>query len=153
GVDDRYVATIDGTQTPVVFCEIFPPDDFPIYFYRRPKAPDQCLTEEHLDRDALRRARIVWISGSCLAVDATRSATLAGGGGREAGAGTGGLDWWPRCWSASDGAPALYARALERATVAVGSRDEVEVAVGARDPDRGADLLLARGVWLAVVKQ
>ena len=26
--------------TPVTFCEIFPPDDFPLYFYRRPEAPD-----------------------------------------------------------------------------------------------------------------
>ena len=26
--------------TPVTFCEVFPPDDFPLYFYRHPKAPD-----------------------------------------------------------------------------------------------------------------
>ena len=153
GVDDRYVATVEGTQTPVVFCEIFPPDHFPLYFYRRPKAPDQCLTEEHLDRDALRRARIVWITGSGLAVEPARSATLTAFEGREDGENIVDLDWRPGFWPDPAEAPALYARALERATVAVGNRDEVEVAVGTRDPDRAADLLLERGVRLAVVKQ
>ena len=40
GVDDRYVTPVPGLPTPVTFCEIFPPDDFPLYFYRWPKAPD-----------------------------------------------------------------------------------------------------------------
>ena len=44
GVDDRYVTAVPGLPTPVTFCEIFPPDVFPIYFYRFPKAPDmRCL--------------------------------------------------------------------------------------------------------------
>ena len=33
-VDDRYVTAVQGLPTPVTFCEIFPPDDFPLYFYR-----------------------------------------------------------------------------------------------------------------------
>ena len=32
GVDDRYVTPVQGLPTPVTFCEIFPPDDFPLYF-------------------------------------------------------------------------------------------------------------------------
>ena len=40
GVDDRWVTAVDRYPTPVTFCEIFPPDDFPLYFYRQPKAPD-----------------------------------------------------------------------------------------------------------------
>ena len=28
------------TISPSPTCEIFPPDDFPLYFYRQPKAPD-----------------------------------------------------------------------------------------------------------------
>ena len=39
GVDDRWVTAVPGLPTPVTFCEIFPPDDFPLYFYRWPKAP------------------------------------------------------------------------------------------------------------------
>ena len=38
GVDDRYVTEVPDLPTPVTFCEIFPPDDFPLYFYRFPKA-------------------------------------------------------------------------------------------------------------------
>src|SRR5689334_24234950 len=40
GVDDRFVTAVPGLLTPIVFCEIFPPDDFPLYFYREPIAPD-----------------------------------------------------------------------------------------------------------------
>src|SRR3712207_441474 len=36
GGDDRYVSSVADLPTPVTFCEIFPPDHFPIYFYRRP---------------------------------------------------------------------------------------------------------------------
>ena len=31
---------VPDLPTPVTFCEIFPPDDFPLYFYRLPTAPD-----------------------------------------------------------------------------------------------------------------
>ena len=34
GVDDRFVTPVAEYPTPVTFCEIFPPDDFPLYFYR-----------------------------------------------------------------------------------------------------------------------
>src|SRR4029079_5838148 len=44
-------------------------------------------------------------------------------------------------------------RALENVTVAVGNREECEIAVGETDPHRAADALLDRGVELAVVKQ
>lgn len=155
GVDERFVATIEGLPTPVVFCEIFPPDNFPIYFYRQPLAPDECLTADHLDRAAVREARILWVTGSALAVDPTRSTLLAA---CEAHAGGTGdtvfdLDFRPSFWADPADAPALYQATLATADVAVGNRDEVEVAVGTRDPDRAADLLLARGVRLAVVKQ
>src|SRR5205823_1789783 len=53
GVDDRYVTPVPGLPTPVTFCEIFPPDDFPIYFYRWPKAPDLEIRREELDFDAI----------------------------------------------------------------------------------------------------
>ena len=51
GVDDRYVTEVKGLPTPVTFCEIFPPDDFPLYFYRWPKAPDLEIYTEELDTE------------------------------------------------------------------------------------------------------
>ena len=48
-MDDRFVATIGDLKTPVTFCEIFPPDNFPLYFYRDPIAPDLMITDADLD--------------------------------------------------------------------------------------------------------
>src|ERR1700759_3253814 len=56
GVDDRLVTPVATLPTPVTFCEIFPPDDFPLYFYRFPKAPDLEIDEADLDLDAIRGA-------------------------------------------------------------------------------------------------
>ncbi len=60
GVSAAYVTPIYDLPTPVTFCEIFPPDDFPLYFYRRPKAPDLCIEADALDLDAIRDARVHW---------------------------------------------------------------------------------------------
>ena len=62
GVDDRHVVTKAAYNTPVTFCEIFPPDNFPLYFYREPSAPDLELTWEDLPLEAIRDASIFWIS-------------------------------------------------------------------------------------------
>ena len=47
-VDDRFVTAVPSLPTPVTFCEIFPPDDFPLYFYRFPTAPDFRLNRTNL---------------------------------------------------------------------------------------------------------
>ena len=61
GVDNRYVATHDEYPTPVTFCEIFPPDNFPLYFYRRPSAPDLQIRarRDRRRRGAIRRTVLV----------------------------------------------------------------------------------------------
>src|ERR671939_2173604 len=66
GVDDRWVGTHPTLRTPVVFCEIFPPDDFPLLFYREPTAPDMTLEAAELDLDAIRAARVFWTTGTGL---------------------------------------------------------------------------------------
>ncbi len=54
GVSDRFVVTNSEYATPVTFCEIFPPDHFPLYFYRKPTAPDLQVRPEDIDFDAVR---------------------------------------------------------------------------------------------------
>src|SRR3954468_23909049 len=76
GVDDRFVTPVTGLPTPVTFCEIFPPDDFPLYFYRFPKAPDLEIYPQELDLAAIRAARIFWITGTGLSQEPSRTATL-----------------------------------------------------------------------------
>ncbi|MCK7625372.1 5-dehydro-2-deoxygluconokinase [Streptomyces sp. RS10V-4] len=169
GVDDRWVTPVPDLPTPVTFCEIFPPDDFPLYFYRRPKAPDLVIHPGELDLAAIRAARIFWVTGTGLSEEPSRGATLAA---LEARARRGttvfDLDWRPMFWGGRGGASGdggatgaaaraaarpYYEAALAHATVAVGNVDEAEVATGHRDPMSCALALLDRGVELAVVKQ
>ena len=56
GVDDAFVSSVPGLPTPVTFCEIFPPDNFPLWFYRFPKAPDLEIRPDELDLAACRDA-------------------------------------------------------------------------------------------------
>jgi hypothetical protein len=76
GVDDRYVTPVDRYPTPVTFCEIFPPDDFPLYFYRLPKAPDLEIFATELDYAAIRSAAVFWATVTGLSVEPSRTATL-----------------------------------------------------------------------------
>ncbi|MFK4266628.1 5-dehydro-2-deoxygluconokinase [Streptomyces milbemycinicus] len=154
GVDDRWVTPVDAYPTPVTFCEIFPPDDFPLYFYRRPKAPDLEIHPGELDLDAVRAARIFWMTGTGLSEEPSRAATLAALEARaKAGPTVFDLDWRPMFWLDPAEARPYYAQALRHATVAVGNLDECEVATGVREPAACAERLLEAGVELAVVKQ
>jgi 5-dehydro-2-deoxygluconokinase len=157
GVDARWVGTHPTLRTPVVFCEIFPPDDFPLLFYREPQAPDMTLDAGELDFEAIREARVFWTTGTGLSAEPSRSATLAALAARrdsEDGAITvHDLDHRPMFWSDESEAGHWAREALSHATVAVGNREEVAVATGTRDPEAAADALLALGVSVAIVKR
>ncbi|MET8290672.1 MULTISPECIES: 5-dehydro-2-deoxygluconokinase [unclassified Streptomyces] len=154
GVDDRWVTPVAGLPTPVTFCEVFPPDDFPLYFYRQPKAPDLELDAHDLDLGAVREARIFWMTGTGLSEEPSRTATLAALAHRDrSGTTVFDLDWRPMFWKDPDSARPFYAEALRHATVAVGNLDEVEIATGEREPHAAARVLIDAGVELAVVKQ
>jgi 5-dehydro-2-deoxygluconokinase len=154
GVDDRFVTPVPGLPTPVTFCEIFPPDDFPLYFYREPKAPDLEIHEHELDLDAIRAARIFWVTVTGLSQEPSRSATLAALRARDkAGITILDLDYRPMFWPSREEARSWVEQALEHATVAAGNLEEWETAVGTRDPEAAAAAAHERGVELAVVKQ
>jgi 5-dehydro-2-deoxygluconokinase len=154
GVDDRFVSGVAGLPTPVTFCEIFPPDDFPIYFYRFPKAPDLVINTDELDFDAIRGARIFWATVTGLSQEPSRSATLAALAARPRDAITVlDLDYRPAFWSSREEARRWVREALGHVTVSVGNLDEVDTAVGTRDPRAAAKALRDKGVTLAVVKQ
>jgi 5-dehydro-2-deoxygluconokinase len=154
GVDDRYVTAVPGLPTPVTFCEIFPPDDFPLYFYRFPKAPDLEIRADELDLDAIRSARVFWVTVTGLSQEPSRAATLAA---LEARARSGitvlDLDYRPMFWPSREEARRWVQRALEHVTVAVGNLDECDTAVGVREPRAAAQALRDRGVQVVVVKQ
>jgi 5-dehydro-2-deoxygluconokinase len=154
GVDDRFVTPVPSLPTPVTFCEIFPPDDFPLYFYRFPKAPDLQITSDDLDLDAIRDAGIFWITGTGLSEEPSRSSTLAALRARDkSGITVFDLDYRPMFWSSREEAREWYQQALPHVTVAVGNLDECYTAVGAREPRKAAEALHEAGVELAVIKQ
>ncbi|WP_165823190.1 5-dehydro-2-deoxygluconokinase [Micromonospora globispora] len=154
GVDDAFVAEVDGPPTPVTFCEIFPPDDFPLYFYRYPTAPDLMIEAEELPLDAIRATRVFWATVTGLSQEPSRTAHFAAWQARGRRSHTVlDLDYRPMFWPHPAEAGDQVAKALEHVTVAVGNREECEVAVGETEPQRAADALLERGVQLAIVKQ
>ncbi len=154
GVDDLYVDDVPGLPTPVTFCEIFPPDHFPLYFYRFPKAPDLEIHADELDLEAIAAADIFWATGTGLCEEPSRSATMAALGARGAhGITVLDLDFRPMFWSSREEASRAIGKAVPLADVAVGNLEECEVAVGVSQPQAAADALLAAGVKVAVVKQ
>lgn len=155
GVDARWVGTDATLRTPIVFCEVHPPDDFPLLFYREPTAPDMMLSVDELDLGAIRAARVFWTTGTGLSAEPSRAATLAALEARDGGEGITihDLDHRPMFWPDESEATRYAREALTHATVAVGNRDEVFVATGTRDPLEASAALLELGVEIAIVKQ
>ncbi|MEU8250383.1 5-dehydro-2-deoxygluconokinase [Nonomuraea sp. NPDC048916] len=152
GVDDAFVATIEGPPTPVTFCEIFPPDHFPIYFYRGEHPPDLRITAGSLDLDAIGQAGVFWFTGTGLSQEPSRSAHTAALEARASGWTVFDLDYRPMLWESPDDARRAVRQALPYANVAVGNLDEVEIAVGVREPEAAAQALLDAGMEVAIVK-
>jgi 5-dehydro-2-deoxygluconokinase len=153
GVSSRYVTTVDHLPTPITFCEIHPPDHFPITFYRYPKAPDLEIEPKDLDEDEISMADLFWITATGLSDEPSRSAhhrALRVRRGR--GHTVLDLDYREQFWENQDRARAEIAEVLPMVDVVVGNMAECEVAVGETNPERAAQALLASGPALAVVK-
>ncbi len=137
GVDDAFVTAVPDLPTPVTFCEIFPPDHFPIWFYRYPKAPDLEIGPDEILAGEVSTARLFWATVTGLCAEPSRTAHFA-------------------AWQARGRAP-LTVLDLDYRPVFWASReqalDEVEVAVGTADARAAAAALLEAGVELAVVKR
>jgi 5-dehydro-2-deoxygluconokinase len=157
GVDTEHLTPItapDGPPTPVTFCEVFPPDDFPLYFYRYSAAPDLMIEPASLPLDDIRDSAVFWATVTGLSAEPSRAAHFAAWRARgRRGPTVLDLDYRPMFWAGPEEASRQVGRALEHVTVAVGNREECQVAVGETEPGRAADALLERGLELAVVKQ
>lgn len=154
GVDDAFVTSVPSLPTPVTFCEIFPPDNFPLWFYRFPKAPDLEIKPGELDLAACQEAGIFWATVTGLSQQPSRDAHHVAWEARRRRALTVlDLDYRPMFWASREAARAQVAAALPHVTVAVGNLDEAETAVGETDPMRAARRLLDLGIELAVIKQ
>jgi 5-dehydro-2-deoxygluconokinase len=127
GVDVRFLRTDPDWLTPPTFCEVWPPDRFPIFFYRRPTAPDWQLSPDDFDRETVAAAPLLYATGTGLAQSPSREATL---GALRAHRGTTifDLDWRPALWSDAAEYPGLAAEAVAAADLVIGNEEEVAAA-------------------------
>jgi 5-dehydro-2-deoxygluconokinase len=125
GVDVRFLAVDRYWLTPPTFCEVWPPDNFPLTFYRRPTAPDWQLAPEDFDAEEVASARILYATGTALAQSPSRDTTLAA---LRAHRGTTifDLDWRPSLWEDPSEYPQLAAEAAAAADVVIGNEEELE---------------------------
>lgn len=158
GVSSAFVTTNPDLHTPVAFCEIFPPDNFPLYFYRSPSTPDLELTGKDIPEPAVKDAKIFWLSVTGLSVEPSRNAHFQALTAREAAKQPGqltiaDLDYRDMFWPSPEEAHEQVQRILPHIDIAIGNKEECQVAVGETEPDRAADALLECGVEVAIVKQ
>jgi 5-dehydro-2-deoxygluconokinase len=125
GVDVRFLATDPDWLTPPTFCEVWPPDRFPLTFYRKPTAPDWQLSPDDFDAREVAQARLLYATGTGLAQSLSRETTLAA---LKAHRGTTifDLDWRPALWDDPAEYPPLAAEAVAAADIVVGNEDELE---------------------------
>jgi len=124
-VDVRFLATDPYWPTPPTFCEVWPPDRFPLTFYRRPTTPDWQLSPDDYDAEEVAAARLLFATGTGLAQSPSRETTL---GALNAHRGTTifDLDWRPTLWDEPEEYPALAAEAAAAADIVIGNEEEVD---------------------------
>jgi 5-dehydro-2-deoxygluconokinase len=153
GVDASYVGVMPGALTPLAFAVLDPPEDPKLLFRREPPAPDLQLHPDEIPQALVSDVDILWISGGALSAEPSRATVQTMMERRHRRRQTIlDLDYRPSFWPTRAEASATIGAAVDQATIAVGNREECEVAVGTADPQEAAGRLLERGVELAIVK-
>src|SRR5262249_34264475 len=76
GVDVKWLQTHPTLRTALAFCEAWPPDHFPITFYREPTCPDWEVSLADVPLDVIAEAPLVYVTGTGLVRDPSRSMVL-----------------------------------------------------------------------------
>lgn len=152
GVDVTWLGQDHSLNTPVVFCEIWPPDRFPLLFYRNPTCPDWELSLDEIDLAAVAAAPILLLSGTGLARERSR-AVHALALERHQQTAIFDLDYRPSFWSSSSAYQHAVQSVIRFADIVVGNEDEVRAATGLEDPRRAIDALRELGPEVLVLKR
>jgi 5-dehydro-2-deoxygluconokinase len=127
GVDVRFLAADAYWQTPPTFCEVWPPDRFPITFYRKPTVPDWQLSPGDFDAKEVGSATLLYATGTGLAQSPSRETTLEAMRSHR-GTTIFDLDWRPTLWENAADYPRVAAEAAAAADLVIGNEEEVEAA-------------------------
>ena len=152
-VDSRYVGVDPDLKTPLAFAELDPPEDPSIIFYREPRAPDLNIEVGDVDAAVVQEVPIFWFPASRFADEGAGNTMreLLEIRGRSSHTVID-LDWRPMFWDSPEQASEAISPMLDHVTIAIGNKDECEIAVGTRDMNEAADRLLERGLEMAVMK-
>ncbi|MBM3816141.1 MAG: 5-dehydro-2-deoxygluconokinase [Actinobacteria bacterium] len=153
GVDTTHIGVARGNLTPVVLAALDPPEEPKLIFHRQPDAPDTTLVATDLADDLLLSCDVFWMSGCALSRGSTAIASMEWLRRRNRRQHTVlDLDYRPSFWGSVDDAHRAAQAAIDYCSVVVGNRTECEMALGTGEPQAAVDMLLERGVTLAIVK-
>lgn len=154
GVNTRFIPRKKGRRTSAVILTIQPPDRFPLTFYRD-NCADIGLTTDDVIATPIAQARLLFLTGTGLMMDPSRTATMFAA----ERARTGGvpvlvdLDYRPDQWATVDAYGANVRALLRDATLAVGTEEETRAAANIDDLDEAIERLLESGVEALIVKR
>jgi 5-dehydro-2-deoxygluconokinase len=154
GVDVSPTPRFPERRTSAALLTIQPPDRFPLTFYRD-NCADLGLTIDHVREAPVTRSRLLFVTGTGLSEEPSRTATLYAAETARA-AQTRVLvdiDYRSGLWPSEEVFGANL-RALARfAHVAVGTEEEVRAATGCDAPDAACRRMLALGIEAMVLKR
>jgi len=154
GVDTQFIPRKPGRRTSAVVVTIRPPDDFPITFYRD-NCADDALVIEDVERAPVGDSRALFVTGTGLSREPSRTATLwaAEKARRVATPVILDVDYRPSQWSDAS-AFGVNVRTLARlADLVIGTEEEIAAATGERSMDIAARRLLDLGPSAVVQKR
>ena len=154
GVETAFIPRIRERRTSAALLTIQPPDRFPLTFYRD-NCADIGLTMAHVRAVPLDRTRLVFLTGTGLSAEPSRTATaFAAEHARQAGATVMvDLDYRPSLWPSAE-AFGIHVRGLTAlADLAVGTEEELAAATGETESARGVQRLFNGTLQMFVLKR
>lgn len=153
GVDSSHIRKTPNAHTTLAFCELFPPDDFPLHFFRSEKTPDSFLNADELPLQAIAEAKILWVTLSGLASEPAATAHFTALDHRNRRAHTIlDLDYRAAFWGTRSDSTRSGLRALQNCDVVIANQEECALVLSETDPHRAADRILEAGASMAIIK-
>jgi 5-dehydro-2-deoxygluconokinase len=154
GVDISFVPRKAGRRTSAVIMSIRPPDRFPLTFYREGCA-DRELTCDDVRRAPIDQSALLVVTGTGLSHNPSREATLFAA---DSAAAAGvevivDIDYRPDQWPGRAEYSGSVLQLLTRASLAVGTEEEVMAAADDDDIERAVTRVLAAGPRALVLKR
>jgi 5-dehydro-2-deoxygluconokinase len=139
GVETSGIVTNPVLRTAITFCELHPPDDFPLMAYRLPTCPDWELRPDDLPLELIAQAALLYVGGTALARRPSRDAMFAALDAHRSMPGSDrqtilDLDWRPTYWAHPGAYPGQIRRAAAVADTVIGG--DSEFAAAGLDPER-----------------